>query len=58
MNKGTIDDPCYETIECGINEEIDPCANLICYGTCDSERSKNPPSHDLVRVLSMIDLHL
>merc|ERR1712025_645256 len=33
---GTLDDPCYETIVCLDNEEIDACANLNCYKTCDS----------------------
>ena len=33
---GTIDDPCIETVECSENEEIDACANLNCFSTCDT----------------------
>ena len=33
---GTIANPCFEKIECDENEEINPCASLNCYKTCDS----------------------
>merc|ERR1712187_358773 len=33
---GTKADPRYETIVCGPNEEIDACANLNCFTTCET----------------------